>query len=196
MTHLDIRDEEVQSWPTGSSIVVKFPYDEDESDLNACAAMITVTPELKNVVEQAAKTLQDNNNLRTVQIYWPLDVITNEIYGAPIPKNFSSAIIEIIESDFEQAIADEATINEIRRMSHLDAVTWISVERPFFGIGGCIVKIGCTIMKCIDFSIAVRAITASTNAPEHEPEADHAKRITRAIDDLCDLDLQKRNEPL
>lgn len=194
MTHLKIKGEDVHTWPIGSSIIVKFPHDEGASSLNACAAMIAVTPELKEVIEQAARSLVKNNALRTVQFYWPFEVITNEIYQSPIPKQFSQAILEILSSNFEQAIADETAQSAIRRMSNLEAITWVSVERPLFGIGGGAVRIGCTIMGFIDFSTVVKAITASTRVPDYEPEEDNGRKLERAVDDLCELALQIKHE--
>lgn len=189
MIHLNIKDEDVHAWPIGSSIIVRFPYEEDESDLTARAAMITATSELKEAIEQAAKALSANSVLRTVQFYWPFNVVTNTIYGQPIPKQYSKAIKEILDSDYEQAIADETARSAIWRMSDLEPVTWVSVERPSFGIGGGTVRIGCTIMKHLDFSATVRSITASTNVSDYEPKEDRAEKLVRAIDDLYELSL-------
>lgn len=187
MNHLEIKDNDVPAWPIGSSIIVKFPYDGGDSHFDSRAAMLAITPELKEAIEQAAQTLKINNALRTVQFYWPIEVITNAIFGQPIPKQFSGAIVEMLNTEFDQAIADETTRDAIRRISDLDATTWVSVERPFFGIGGGTVIVGRTIMEVFNFSTAVKALTTNTKIPCFNRTEDHSRILERAVGDLCEL---------
>lgn len=193
MTHFTPRNEHVPRWPIGSSITVKFSYDGDESDFIARAALIKVSTELKENIESAAKLLSTNRSLRTVQFYWPFEVISNKIYGQPIPKVFSKAIQELLDSEFSEAISDEIARNAIQRVCSLDAITWFSVERnPFITCGGT-VSIGCTLNSCFDFTTHVHSLSADSQVPNHLPRVDSAKQLVRAIEDFNELTLQLEN---
>ena len=181
---------DVPSWPIGSSIVVKFTYDGDESDYIPRAALIAVSPELKERIEAAAKVLSLNQSLRTIQFYWPIDVVTNSIYGMPIPKQFSRTILELLDSDFDQAIAGENACQAIRRVASLDAITWISVERPPFFTWGGTVEIGCTVEKFLDFKTGANSLKTDTQVPTCPEDGNDPQQIIRAIEDLAEWTAQ------
>ena len=189
MQHYTQHDDDMPHWPLGSSIAVKFPYYGDDSNFVARAALIAVSAELKEAVEAAAKSLASNDNTRAVQFYWPLEVITNEIYNQPIPKQYSHAIKELLDADFSEAIPDSVARDAIQRVCSLKAVTWISVGRHPFMDFGATVSLGCTTL-CIDFTATTGCLVADTKVSAHTKETEYSQDLIRAVEDLYESTLR------
>lgn len=186
MNHFSVTDKDVPAWPIGKFVVVKFPFYGDEEDFVARAAMLRVSTKLKLRIEKAATQLASNITLRTIQFYWPMEIVTNEVLHQPILRNYARAIRELLNANFQEAIPDTVGRDAIRRVAHLDSATWISVGRPNFGTYGARVEIGCTQLYTIDFSTCVEAITSEVKVPSHDRPENEPRRVIRAINNLHD----------
>jgi hypothetical protein len=148
-----------------------------------------VSAELKESVEAAAKSLASNDNTRAVQFYWPLEIITNEIYSQPIPKQYSHAIKELLDADFSEAIPDSVARDAIQRVCSLKAVTWISVGRHPIMDFGATVSLGCTTLLCTDFTATTYSLVADTKVSTHKKETEYSQDLIRAVEDLYESTL-------
>lgn len=178
------KNEDVPMWPLDEFIVVRFP--DDDSNYHAVrAAMIKVTAELKECINRAAATLAANKTLRTIQFYWPLDIVTNRVHEQPILSKYARAIVALLNSNFRQAVPSKISREAIQRVALLDAITWISVGRHPLGDCGE-VELGCT-QFCFHKSTTIRALTPDVTLPMYEPVENYSQRLMRAITDIGDF---------
>lgn len=140
MSHYLYKDE-VPEWPLGHSIVVVFG-NHDNRKFDVRAAIIRVTPELKQKVWNVATAMAIDAAIMRIDFEWSMSVITNEAFGRPILKQHNGAIVECLNNNFSVAIASDAACAAFQYMDSKIQQSWISVERSLLGYAA--VSVGCT----------------------------------------------------
>ena len=121
--------DDVPQWPIDEHVVVSFG--EAERPIDPLAAIILVNKQLQDKVWNCGMVMAIDPLIRRIDFEWPAIIITGKFYNQPILKTYTRAILEWIDSNASEAIAEEDAVSgfvDVSRFLKFNNI-WISVTK-------------------------------------------------------------------